>query len=74
MSKNTISGCDPSNEIASEVTFGGHLRALISQGALESLYDELAVPCPKAEKEKLLGEIRCLERQLGVEPKKYNGG
>lgn len=56
------------------MTFGGHLRALISQGALESLYDELAVPRPKAEKEKLLGEIRRLERQLGVEPKKYNGG
>jgi hypothetical protein len=60
------------NEIASEVTFGGHLLRLISEGALESLYDELAVPRPKSEKEALLGEIRRLEAQLGVEPRKYN--
>lgn len=62
------------NEIASEVTFGGHLRQLISEGALDALREELKKHHPKSAKEKLLGEIRLLEQKLGVEPRPYNGG
>lgn len=72
MSKNEIAS--ESREAAPSLTFGGHLRQLISEGALDALREELKKHHPKSVKEKILGEICLLEQKLGIEPRPYNGG